>query len=77
MRTALLLALLGLLLLASLFAGLYLWWSMSDVDISLHGLIAMALGGVLSLALGAGLMFLVFYSNRHGHDEEQHRGPPR
>lgn len=77
MRTVLLVALLAVFLVATLLAGLYLWWSMSDVDISLHGFIAMALGGIASLALGGGLMFLVFYSNRHGHDEEQHRGPPR
>jgi hypothetical protein len=30
----------------------------------------MALGVVLSLALGIGLMALVFYSNRHGYDDE-------
>ncbi|HMA14433.1 MAG: hypothetical protein ACM35H_12220 [Bacteroidota bacterium] len=77
MRTALLLTVLGFLLVASLLAGIYLWWSMSDVDIGIHGLVAMTLGGLVSLALGGGLMFLVFYSNRHGHDEEQHRGPPR
>jgi hypothetical protein len=77
MRTLFLVALLALFLVATLLAGLYLWWSMSDVEISIHGLVAMALGGIVSLALGGGLMFLVFYSNRHGHDEDQHRGPPR
>jgi len=77
MRTVFLVALLALVLVATLLAGLYLWWSMSDVEISIHGFVAMALGGIVSLALGGGLMFLVFYSNRHGHDDEQHRGPPR
>ena len=28
------------------------------------------LGALLSLALGGGLMFLVFFSSRHGHDED-------
>lgn len=75
MKTAVTVGLLGVLLLASLFAGIYLWWSLGDVDISLHGLIALTLGCLLSLALGGGLMFLVFYSNRQGHDDEHHRGP--
>lgn len=74
MRTAVLIAVLAGLLAVALLAGLYLWWSLSDVDISIHGLVAMMLGALLSLALGTGLMFLVFYSNRHGHDEQHHRG---
>ncbi|WP_193369233.1 hypothetical protein [Pelagibius marinus] len=75
MKTAVIIALLAVFLLVTLLAGIYLWWSLSDVDISLHGLLAMTLGSVLSLALGGGLMFLVFYSNRRGHDDEHHRGP--
>lgn len=75
MKSAALIALLALLLLATLLAGIYLWWSLGDVEISLHGLLALTLGCVVSLALGGGLMFLVFYSNRRGHDEEHHRGP--
>lgn len=76
MKTAVTIAVLAVLLLASLVAGLYLWWSLGEVDIGLHGFIALTLGCVLSLALGGGLMFLVFYSNRRGHDDEHHRGPP-
>ena len=77
MKTATLIAVLGTLLLVTLLAGIYLWWSLGEVDISIHGLIAMTLGCVVSLALGGGLMFLVFYSSRHGHDDEHHRGPPQ
>ncbi len=33
------------------------------------GYLAMALGAVLSLAVGCGLMALLFYSARHGYDE--------
>ena len=33
-------------------------------------IIALTLGVLFSLALGIGLMFLVFYSNRRGHDDE-------
>lgn len=75
MKTAAVIAVLAFFLLVTLLAGIYLWWSLSDVDISLHGLLALTLGSVLSLALGGGLMFLVFYSNRRGHDDEHHRGP--
>ena len=37
----------------------------ADVD---SGWIAMALGIVVTMALGGGLMALMFYSNRHGRD---------
>ena len=36
---------------------------------TLNGWIALALGTVLSLALGIGLMALVFYSARRGYDD--------
>jgi len=73
MRTALLIgSLAGLLVLAMAFGG-YAWWRMAEVAISMHGLIALGLGIVLSLLLGAGLMALVFYSSRSGHDERQNR----
>jgi predicted transporter len=74
MKTAALVSLLAVILVATLLAGIYLWWSLGDVDISIHGLIAMTLGCLVSLALGGGLMFLVFYSNRRGHGEQQQRG---
>jgi hypothetical protein len=35
---------------------------------SIHGYIAMGLGILFTAALGGGLMFLMFYSNRHGRD---------
>ena len=50
MKTAVTIGLLAALLLVCLLAGVYLWWSLGDVQISLHGLIAMVLGCVLSLA---------------------------
>ena len=65
-------ALLGLLLLALIGAAL-MWIEAGDVDMSLHGFIALTLGIVLTLALGVGLMALMFYSNRHGHDDRAGR----
>ena len=73
MRTALLVAALFGLLVVALAAGGYLWWSMAEVPIGIHGLIALILGAVVSLALGSGLMTLVFISSRRGHDDRQNR----
>ncbi len=71
MRTVLLaLALFGILSIA-MAAGAYLWWSMAEVDIGIHGLTAMILGAIFSLGLGGGLMALVFYSHRKGYDDRQ------
>ena len=47
-----------------------LWAVMDEVQISGHGMIALTIGVLLSLALGIGLMFLVFYSSRRGHDDD-------
>jgi len=47
-------------------------WGSTDVDtgqpMSAAGYVAMAFGIVATLALGVGLMALVFYSSRKGHD---------
>lgn len=42
--------------------------------ISMHGWIAMALGGVIALALGIGLMALGFHSARAGYDDRADPG---
>ena len=69
MRTFILvLSLLSMLGLAAGVAGL-IWWELRDVEMGLHGTLALLLGVVVSLALGIGLMFLIFYSARHGHDD--------
>lgn len=44
-------------------------WTSVDVEMSIHGYIAMILGIVFSLMIGCGLMALMFYSSRHGYDE--------
>ena len=46
-----------------------MWAAIGDVDISAAGWVAMALGVLVTLALGIGLMALVFISSRHGYDE--------
>lgn len=70
MKTTLLIVSLGGILTAAVAAVVYIWQALGDVPISGHGLAALLLGAVLSIALGVGLMFLVFYSSRHGHDDD-------
>ena len=45
------------------------WAGIGDSEISGAGWLAMGLGVVVTLALGIGLMALVFISNRRGYDE--------
>jgi hypothetical protein len=65
---ALLLALLGLLA-AAMSLSWYVWRELDDVAIGAHGRIALALGSGAAVALGGGLMWLVYYSNRCGYDD--------
>ncbi|RYH60461.1 MAG: hypothetical protein EON54_10785 [Alcaligenaceae bacterium] len=44
-------------------------WTSEDVTMSVHGWIALGLGTFFSLLIGCGLMALMFYSSRSGHDE--------
>jgi bacteriorhodopsin len=45
------------------------WTSSNGVAMSKHGWIALGLGTFFSLVIGCGLMALMFYSSRSGHDE--------
>ncbi|MBV8507345.1 MAG: hypothetical protein JOZ11_16250 [Alphaproteobacteria bacterium] len=49
------------------------WTGLGDSEISTAGWLAMGLGVIFTLALGIGLMALVFFSNRRGYDEIGHR----
>ena len=70
MKTALIVSALIVLLGVAVVFGVLGWYlDGSPVNISWHGMLAMALGGLGTLLLGGGLMFLVFYSNRHGYDD--------
>lgn len=55
-----------LVLLVVLMAGF--WSGLGDAGMSEGGWIALVLGVVATLALGIGLMALVFISNRRGYD---------
>lgn len=49
---------------------IYGWFMLRDSDMSLVAVIALAGGVVMTLALGIGLMSLLFYSNREGYDDD-------
>lgn len=45
------------------------WTAHADVQMSIHGYIALGLGVFFSLLIGFGLMALTFYSSRRGYDD--------
>jgi hypothetical protein len=47
----------------------YLGWTSTEIQVPESGYVALVLGVVFSLVVGAGLMALVFYSSRGGYDE--------
>ncbi len=59
-----------LLLLIATGVVVYFGWTLGNgTDVPTSGYAAMALGVILSLAVGFGLMALLFYSSRRGYDE--------
>jgi hypothetical protein len=59
-----------LLLLAATFVIIYLGWTLANgTDVPASGYVAMALGVLVSLGVGFGLMALIFYSSRKGYDD--------
>lgn len=66
------------LLLAAIGAALVPMWIMSSgIGMSIHGYVAVTLMIFFSFAVGGVLMFLVFYSARHGIDDAAHESIPR
>jgi hypothetical protein len=70
MKTSTILLIGGLLL---ALAGI-VWWDWSvfatiGFDMPAAGWVALILGSLVTIAVGAGLMFLVFWSNRRGYDD--------
>ena len=59
----------GVVLALAIYYTATLWLRLSNVEMGFHGWAAMIIGVVMSLALGIGLMFLIFYSNRKGYDD--------
>lgn len=65
MKTVLLAASLFIMLGLAVWGAIYVWNEIGDIEMSTAGILAMLAGIVLSLALGMGLMFLVFKSERN------------
>lgn len=61
------------LLAASLLVAWRAWQALGEVEIGLHGWLALALGVVATAGLGTGLMTLLWYSHRRGYDERAGR----
>lgn len=73
MRTLLVVVpLLALLALSVWFAGAA-WVRLGGEAIPVYGYVAIVGGVLFSLLVGGGLMALVFYSSRHGYDDDAHR----
>jgi hypothetical protein len=73
---AVVVVLLGLLG-ASVWFASQSWLAVDGPPMPTQGYIAMILGVVFSVAIGCGLMALVFYSNRYGYDEASNRDQHR
>lgn len=68
MRKFLIIVPLLTLLACATWLAIYTWRSIAGPAIPTVGYVAMGLGIVFSLAIGCGLMALLFYSSRHGYD---------
>ena len=53
--------------------ALYVFGTIEGVELSGHGIMAMVIGLFFTLVIGFGLMALLFFSNKHGHDDAVHQ----
>ena len=68
--TVAMLAVLFVILVATGWFASRAWTEVSGPPMPVAGYVAMILGIVFSLVVGCGLMALLFYSSRHGYDDE-------
>jgi hypothetical protein len=73
MRTAILIAALFGLLIASGWFVVSTWVHLGEGPMPTFLIVALAAGVGFSLLIGCGLMALTFYSSRHGYDDEAGR----
>jgi hypothetical protein len=65
------------ILAAALWFATRAFTEISGPPMPIGGYIAMTLGVVFSILVGSGLMALLFYSSRHGYDEQRYGEPSR
>ena len=61
---------LGGLAVVAVGGAFWMWNQLDSVAISPMGWFALVMGIVVASAVGGGLMFLIFYSARHGYDDD-------
>jgi hypothetical protein len=71
---ALVAVLLGLLV-AAIWLAVHTWMAAAGSPMPAVGYVAMTFGVVLSLLVGIALMALLFYSSRHGYDDQASEQP--
>jgi len=74
-KTAALIAALGVILIGSAVAIVMAWRS-AQVEIGVFGWLVIGIGALLAVILGGGLMALSFYSARRGFDERLNEQDP-
>ena len=57
--------------------SIYVWEKMGQVELGMHGWLALIAGAFGTIVLGCGLMALSFYSSRSGHDEDAWTDPEK
>jgi hypothetical protein len=65
----------GAIVLALVAIGVYAWIALGDTGMTASGYLAVFLGALGTVALGGGLMALLFYSHRHGYDDRAGESP--
>ena len=65
----------GAIALALVLIGVYAWLTLGDAGMTASGYLAVVLGALGTVALGGGLMALLFYSHRYGYDERAGESP--
>ena len=64
-------------LIGTCLGSIYVWEKMGQVELGMHGWLALIAGAIGTIVLGCGLMALSFYSSRSGHDEDAWTDPEK
>ncbi len=64
-------------LIGTCLGSVYVWEKMGQVELGIHGWLALIAGAFGTIVLGCGLMALSFYSSRSGHDEDAWTDPEK